>query len=411
MARRRAVRRTLRPAVTLALLAPLTLTGCAGNGGEDASGRVTSLRAMDYYSNQPDKGIYRKALTACGRRAGVRIEREVVPNTSYMPRVLQQAASRTLPDVLMLDNPELRQIAAVGALAPISDFGLSARGYAPGVVSAASYKGKVYGLQPVANTIGLFYNKKMLDKAGIRPPSTWAELRSAAKRLRSGHRYGIAFSAPATYEGTWQFLPFMWSNGGDERDIATPQVRQALQLWTDMVSDGAASKSVVNWGQADVMEQFKAGKSAMMINGPWQFPVLDEEKDLDYGVVPIPAPRAGNSRVAPLGGETWAIPQTGDRRRQTKAAQVIECLNSDANQLSLARQRQTVPTKTALTDESTADQPRMKAFSEQVKGARARTGRLGAGWPKAADKIFTALQTALTGEATPGQALRQAQHG
>ena len=52
--------------------------------------------------------------------------------------------------------------------------------------------------------------------------------------------------------------------------------------------------------------------------------------------------------VAPLGGETWTLPQTGDKARQAKAAKIVGCLNSDANQLDLSKQRQLVPTKSSL---------------------------------------------------------------
>ncbi|WP_416957142.1 sugar ABC transporter substrate-binding protein [Streptomyces sp. Agncl-13] len=409
MAQRRAILSRTTLTAALALLAPLTLSGCGSSTG--SSGGADTLRVMDYYADQPDKGIYAKVLDACGRQNGVTIKREAVAGPSLIPKVLQQASSRTLPDVLMLDNPDLQQIAASGALAPLSDFGLKADGYAKGVVDASTYQGKLYGLQPVTNTIGLFYNKDMLDKAGVKPPTTWAELKSAAKKLTSGKRYGIAFAAPATYEGTWQFLPFMWSNGGDEQDIATPRTAQALQLWVDLVKDGSASKSVVSWAQADANDQFAAGNAAMMINGPWQFPILDKKTSLHYGVVQIPVPEAGGTPVVPLGGETWTVPQTGNAQRQKKAAKVVACLNSDKNQLSLAQQRQTVPTKTALMDKFAAEQPRMKAFTDQVRNARARTGELGKDWPKAATKIYTAIQTALTQGATPAKALKQAQDG
>jgi multiple sugar transport system substrate-binding protein len=53
----------------------------------------------------------------------------------------------------------------------------------------------------------------------------------------------------------------------------------------------------------------------------------------------------------------------------------------------------------------------MKAFSQVVETARARTGELGADWPKAATKIYTGIQSALTGGAAPMAALQQAQNG
>jgi len=171
------------------------------------------------------------------------------------------------------------------------------------------------------------------------------------------------------------------------------------------------SKSALNWTQADVNDQFKAGKAAMMVNGPWQFPVLDADKSLHYAVVKIPAPAAGKPVVAPLGGETWTVPQTGDKDKQAKAAKLVACLNSDESQLSLAKQNQTIPTKTALLAKFASSNPNMKGFVDQIPTARARTGELGADWPKAATKIYTGYQAALTGQAPPLQALQQAQNG
>ncbi|WP_345602395.1 sugar ABC transporter substrate-binding protein [Pseudonocardia adelaidensis] len=410
MARRGALLRTALPALVAA--AALGLTACGGgSGGGGGGGDVTSLRVLDYYNNEPDKSVYAKKLDECGQQAGVTIEREVVPGDSLIAKVLQQASSRTLPDVLMLDNPDLQQIAQTGALAPISDFGLSADGFQEGVRNASTFEGQVYGLQPVTNSIGLFYNVDMLNQAGITPPKTWDELKAAAAALTQGQRYGIAFSAVADYEGAWQFLPFMWTNGGDETNIASPETAEALQLWVDLVNSGSASRSVLNWKQADVKDQFAAGNAAMMVNGPWQFPALDKVDGLHYEVVPIPVPQAGESVVAPLGGETWTIPQTGDKARQAKAAEVVACLNTDDNQIALATERTTVPTKTALRDRFVADVPRMAAFTDIVQTARARTGKLGPEWPAAATRIYTAVQTAITGGAPPLQALQQAQNG
>jgi multiple sugar transport system substrate-binding protein len=410
--------RSARPRRAQAMLAsiltvPLALGACGGgsDGGSSSGGGSSTLRVLDYYNDEPAKTVWQKAIEACGQQAGVTIQRETVPGASLIQKVLQQASSKTLPDVLMLDNPDLQQIAQSGALVPLNYLGLKADGYAEGVVSASTYEGKLYGLQPITNTIALFYNKDLLAKASLTPPKTWEELRTSAKKLTAGGTYGMAFSAPANFEGTWQFLPFMWSNGGDEKNIATPETAQAVQLWVDLMNDGSVSKSALNWTQADVNEQFRAGKAAMMVNGPWQFPTLDQDKSLKYEVVQIPAPAAGKPVVAPLGGETWAVPQTGNKDKQAKAAKVIACLNSDENQVSIAKDSQTIPTKTALLANFSTSNPNMAGFVDQIPTARARTGELGADWPKAATKIYTALQAALTGQATPAKALEQAQNG
>src|SRR4051795_12467459 len=190
--------RGTRAALASVLAIPLALTACGGGGssGGSSSGGTTTLRVLDYYNNEPGKTVWQKALDACAQQAGAKMSRESVPGATLIQKVLQQASSRTLPDVLMLDNPDLQQIAQTGALTPLDTFGINADGFAKGVVDASTYQGKLYGLQPVTNTIALFYNKDVLAKAGVKPPATWDELKAAAKQLTSGKQYGIAFSAP-----------------------------------------------------------------------------------------------------------------------------------------------------------------------------------------------------------------------
>ena len=401
----------------IALALPLSLAACSSaddpgtsdGGGSPAPTEEMTLRVMDYYNTTPDKEIYQAVLDECAAQVGVTLAREAVPGGDLVSKVLQAGSSKTLPDVLMLDNPDVQQIAATGALVPMSDLGITGDGYAQGVLDASTYDGALYGLQPVTNTIALFYNKAIFDEAGLQPPTTWDELKTTAAALTSGDQYGVAFSAINTYEGTWQFLPFMWSNGGDEKDIATPETAEALQLWVDLLDAGSASGSVVNWSQADVNAQFVAGKAAMMVNGPWQYPILKAAEGLDWAVAPLPAPTAGGTVVSPLGGETWTVPQTGDQAKQAKAGEIVTCINSDDNMMQLGAERGTVPTKPALVDQFVEQVPDMKVFAEMVPDLRARTGELGADWPKSATAIYTAVQIGMTGGADPLQALQQAQ--
>jgi multiple sugar transport system substrate-binding protein len=231
-------------------------------------------------------------------------------------------------------------------------------------------------------------------------------LKDTAKKLTAGKQYGFAFNATADYEGAWQFLPPMWTNGGDETDLKSPQVAGALQLWKDLVDDGSASKSVVNWSQADVNDQFVAGKAAMMLNGPWQIPTLTKAKT-NYGVVPFPINTPDQTSTAPLGGEAWTVPQTGDQAKMAEAAELVKCMNSDENQLLLAKQNGVVPTKTPLAEQFKKEVPSMAGFVDAVATARARTGKLGAKWPDTAKVIYTGMQL-LTGQEAPADAMAKA---
>ncbi|MFE6774511.1 ABC transporter substrate-binding protein [Streptomyces sp. NPDC057702] len=395
----------------IALVALALAAGGCGDGTDDGSGtgEVTSITALDYYTDEVEHAQWSARLSECGETVGVKVRHSSVPGPSLVPTVLRQASSRTLPDLLMLDNPDLRQIAQTGALTPLDQYGIDSSGFAEGILSAGTHEGRVYGLAPTVSTIALVYNKDMLSEAGVAVPRTWEELRAAAAKLTRPGRYGMAVDANATFEGSWQFLPFLWSNGGDERDLDTPQAARALQLWVDLVESGSMSRSVLNWNQADLHDQFVAGRAAMMLNGPWRIPAMNETEGLDWGVAPVPVPRAGQTPVTPLGGEVWTVPRNTSMAKQRKAAQVVACLNDPANMLAQAEQRFTVPSRAAVAARYAQRVPSMAAFVRSVEKARSRTGELGVTWPRAATGIYTAIQSALTGERTPREALRHAQ--
>ncbi|MFD5452695.1 sugar ABC transporter substrate-binding protein [Streptomyces sp. NPDC003470] len=386
------------------------VSGCGGAAGTAAAGdEVTSITALDYYTDDTEHAQWSGWLDACGKAAGVRVEHSSVPGPSLVPTVLRQASARTLPDLLMLDNADLQQIADTGVLTPLDRYGIDFDGFGEEILAAGSYDGKVYGLAPTVSTVVLFYDKDALAEAGVAVPRTWDELRTAAAALTRPGRYGMAVDADATFESAWQFLPFLWSNGGDERRLDSPQAEQALRLWADLVRSGSMSKSVLNWNQADLHDQFVAGRTAMMINGPWRIPALNKARDLNWGMAPVPVPTAGQAPVTPIGGEVWTVPHSASTARQEKAAQVLACLNDSRTMLDQAEQRVTVPSRPAVAARYAERVPSMAAFVDSVEGARSRTSRLGVRWPDAATGIYTAVQSALTGERTPKEALERAQ--
>jgi len=390
-----------------AVLLAAAACGSSSSSSSTASGQIT-LTELDYYTSQPAHGAVGALLQSCAKSVGVKITQDSVANPQLMPKVLQELSSHTLPDLLMLDNPSLQQIAQTGALTPLSTAGVDLKGFYPSILSAGSYQGQVYGIAPGVNSIALFYNKDMLAAAHLTPPTTWAELTADAKTLTTSAHEGFALSADNDGEGSWQFLPFFWSNGANLDNLASPASVQSLQLLDGMIQNGSMSKSVVTWAQSDVNDQFIAGKVAMMVNGPWQFPTLNAATSLHYGVVPIPVPAAGDQVKVPLGGEVFTVPVTSSATEQA-AAKVLTCMNGSANQLSYAKQVGYVPSLESAAAQLAASEPAMAPFVSEVATAESRTAVVGTKYPTIATAIETAEQQALTGSASPAQALAAAQ--
>ncbi|QBI55886.1 sugar ABC transporter substrate-binding protein [Streptomonospora litoralis] len=395
----------LRGSSALVAAGLLTLTSaCAGGGGSE---EVTSLTAMDYNLAEPQNGTTKKMLQQCGEQAGVEINRNALPRDQLMPRLLQGASQQELPDLMLLDNPNLPQIAATGALLPLEEAGFDTEGYYDSVLKVGTHEDTLYGLAAGVNGLALFTDTAKLEEAGVEPPQTWDELRDAAKKLTQGDTNGFAFSAIGHEEGTWTFEPFLWSNGATLTELDSPEAVEALQLWSDMVEEGSVSQSVVNWSQADVNDQFLGGRAAMMINGSWQIPVLDEQ-DVDYEVVPLPVPEAGADPATPMGGEVWAIARNGEEREQ-KAVEVLQCLLNEPNMREWAELNAYVPAKEGLAQQVAEENPQMAPFVESVPTARSRTAKLGEQYPDVSSAIADAIQQALAGSGSAEEALSQAQ--
>jgi multiple sugar transport system substrate-binding protein len=400
-------RRTL-AAVSAASVALLAMAGCSSSsGGSGSSGSIT-LTEMDYYGSAPQNSQIQGVLTQCGNQVGVKVVHQEAPRAQLVPKLLQDAAARTLPDLMLVDNPDLQQLASTGGLVSLSANGLSTTGLYPSIVSAGQYQGQTYGIAPGVNDLALYYNKDLFTKAGLSAPTTWAQLTADAKTLTSGSTKGIAFSAAATEEGSFQFEPFFWSAGADLKSLDSSQAVQALTLWQSLVSGGYASKSVVNWTQSDVEAQFQAGNAAMMVNGPWQLPLLDAAKGLNFGVVSIPVPAAGQPSVSPLGGEVWAVGHSSSDREQ-KAVAVVKCLLTPSMSAQWSKDAGYIPSDEASAQQLATTDPQLAPFIAEVGTAKARTAELGTQYPKVSTALWDAIQQALAGGTSPQAALSQAQ--
>lgn len=391
-------RRLRTAAAFLALIGAVTLSGCSAEPDDDVLVVVNSATdAAEHERNQ-------QAFDRCATQLGITVDQRSTPADQVVPKALRMASSRSLPDILAIDNSQVPQIAQTQGLVPLTDLGFDTDGMLEGAVRAGEFDGEFYGVARSVNALGLFYDADALAAAGIEPPTTWEELETAAAQLTEGDRYGVAFAASPSLDGVFQFLPFLWSNGGDERDLDSPEAAGAVQLWKDLVDDGSASPSVVNWLQSDVNDQFIAGRAAMMVNGPWQVPNLDEVDGLNWQVAKIPVPQAGEEPVVALGGEVMTIPRSTPEREQ-RAEELISCLNQPSEQLAWAAAGNNIPSRSQAAAEYREEAPELAAIIDQVPAARARTESTGTEWPVAAEAIYGAVQSSLTGQRSVRDAL------
>jgi multiple sugar transport system substrate-binding protein len=384
----------------------LSLTACAAEPDADT---VTVLNSA---TDTAEHDANQEFFDRCAEPLGLEVEQLSVPADQVASQALRMASSNSLPDILELDGSELPQFAETDGLQPLAEIGFDTSVLSDSAVAMGSFDGTQYGVARSVNSLALIYNTEMLADAGLEPPTTWEELETTAAALTQGDTYGMAFSASPNADGVYQFLPFFWSAGGDEAhlDEGTGGAA-ALQLWSDLVDDGSVSQSVVNWNQQDVNDQFLSGRTAMMINGPWQVPVLDAQDEVDWAVASIPVPQAGDDAVPPIGGTVMTVPRNedGDRGREENAGAILNCLNSQDNQLAWGERVNNVPTRPDAAQAYREANPKLAPFADLVTTARSRTGEVGTGWPVVETALAGAFQSVLTGRSSPDEALENAQ--
>jgi multiple sugar transport system substrate-binding protein len=68
-----------------------------------------------------------------------------------------------------------------------------------------------------------------------------------------------------------------------------------------------------------------------------------------------------------------------------------------------------LPTKPSITADYLKGGPQYTVFAKETETARSRTTQYGANYPKVSQAVWTAIQAAITGTASPSSALSQAQ--
>jgi multiple sugar transport system substrate-binding protein len=367
-----------------------------------------TLTEEDYF-NTPGQtaalALYNKQFEAA--HPGVKIKRQYVPFANLNTKLLTQAAGHALPNILAVDNPFVSTMISTGQVIALSDLkGFSKKGYFPAIINEGLSNGKYYAL-PVAgaNSIALMYNIALLKEANVSPPTTWAQLLAAAKKLTTSDHYGIALTCEAAEDTTWQWEPFFWSNGGKATfaNIASGPGVQALSLWKQLIDDGSASKDCLNWSQTPAAStQFIDGKAAMMVNGPWNFSALNQAKMFygkQFGIVPVPVRTAGQKVIVPLGGEDWMISKSGDSATQQMAFEYVKGMQTPAMQLKMAKLFGYIPGKIAVAKVYLKQAgPQWKVYVNQTLNAHPRTLGLGVKYPKISQEVWTAIQAALSGK-------------
>ncbi len=186
----------------------------------------------------------------------------------------------------------------------------------PGITAVATDQasGKIYGLPQNGYALGIYYNRKLFQGAGLnpdKPPTTWQEFRDAAKALKSSSVAGFAETS-ASNQGGWHFTNWMYTAGGDLQSADGKKATfnsdkgvSVLQILKDMrFTDGSMTKQQL-FNQDNTLQLLATGKVAMVVMAPDRLNALQSQYQAnldDFGMGPMPQ-NGGNAALT--GGNIW----------------------------------------------------------------------------------------------------------
>ena len=225
------------------------------------------------------------------------------------------------PDVYTADQPRIAALVDRSMLLNLSPYVDKIEGVIQSSVDASTVDGKLYALPISTSSQITYYNKALLDNAGIDHPSinpsermTWEEMRvNGEKSMAAGSDFGFMWDQINRY---YQLQPLAESAGGgsgiileqSEVDVTNDGWIKAMTFYASTFADGLAPRGVQPGQTKDV---FANGDIAYFVGGPWWMGFFNKAENLDYGIAPHPY-FEGGEEVTPTGAWSWGVNPKSD---------------------------------------------------------------------------------------------------
>ncbi|MBB3329094.1 ABC transporter substrate-binding protein [Microlunatus antarcticus] len=344
-------------------LAAVTLlaTACGGggdSGGGSGGGDVSSGPAtgeITIWARDSQQGFMSQLVDLFNASHQVKAKVTIIPNSSFVQKLGTAAAAGSGPDVSSIDLVYAPYFASAGALEDITELAdsLPYKGsLSPSHQRLSTFEGKTYALPFTAEASAVYYNKDLFEKAGIAaPPTTYAEMRDDAKKIRAlgSDYYGFTFAGACGGCNVFEFAPHVWASGGDvlsedgkQAQLGSPAVTDALGLYRGMWEDGSVSSASKNDGGTQQIPLFTSGKVGMITLGAFAIPSIEKAK-INFGVTPIPGKDGGTASFA--GGDVISV--INGTKNEAGASEFVKWATDTEAQTFLAKNG-SVPVRTDL---------------------------------------------------------------
>ena len=272
------------------------------------------------------------------------------------------------PDVFYVNQDNFPGYVNKKILTPVGDKMVNPGDFYKGLADTFTVDGKLYCPPKDFSTLALQYNVKALAEAGIKPPTTWAELATAAEKLTKPNRPGLVVGAEFFRWGAF----FQQAGGWVTDDKVTkmtmdsPEVNQALTYLGDLSKKGfmqTASQVGAGWpGEALGKES-----AAMVIEGNWIIGFMSKTfPAVEYKSVELPAGPKGKGSLS----YTVCYGVAAASKNVAGATDFVSWMTAPEQMLSFTKDFPVMPSRTSVTADWIKSHPEAQAYVDSAAYAR-----------------------------------------
>jgi multiple sugar transport system substrate-binding protein len=283
------------------------------------------------------------AFQAFTKETGIEVVSEDLPFRDLLKKIeILGKAEATDVDVIFVDAPLTPSYAERGLLLPLSDRLPNINPeqlWAPAAANSAMWKGKLWAPPLTNSSQVLFYNKELLDKAGIPYPSasfdkrlTWSEVVDNARKVAKPEAgvWGFMFDQVSRYYQL-QVLPESLGGGpGLSKDgmSVTGQLTndawiKAFTFYSDLFNKWKISPKGVS--ASETVNLFSSGKVAYFV-GIEARTVDFDKSGIKYGIAPHPY-FTGGKAATPT--NAWHLGVWKNTKYPKEAAELVRFITTN----------------------------------------------------------------------------------
>jgi multiple sugar transport system substrate-binding protein len=405
----------MRLGLSLAAVGSVLLAACGG-GGNNAGGATSevdvtgTIRAANWGGNPTENALVKKyEADFMTKYPKIKVTQEQIPD-HFEDKIKTEMSANNEPDAMYVSTALMNFAAPNGRLLDLnplmSKWGVSADEFIPTLMTPWQLSGKQYALPKDFGILGLFYNKSMFSAAGLSTPTSWDDIKTAAKKLSTGGVKGLSLPADAA-----RFDAFLFGYGGQvlssdkSKAVFNDQKSQdALTFYSSFQLQDKSSDLPDKLGATWPGDAFGKQKAAMVIEGGWLIPYMkDTYPSVSYGSIKLPKFPVKESSLLFTNG--WGC--SAKTKNQDACMLFVKYMTGKVVQQQVLQSGFALPSRKDLaTDPAITSNPDVKNLFDSASFATAWT--FGPHESKINDAQNNAIQSVLLGKSDVKTALDKA---